>query len=277
MTYADLSVALRGAADFLVANPLDVVTRPLRTVSRNSGVSPAAFSRLAKALNYEDFQELREEMRVKIDRRVNNFAQRAEQLQKQHDDGHDRFIDSHYAACQSNLRHAISSLDEKDLEHCVEVLVNARKVLLLGALGSTGIVEYMSYMANFCSDNWLLANRMGASLGGALSGMDQRDALLIVTKPPFASNVIKAAKLAHQMGVFVIVITDTHACPALEYASVSFVVAADSANFYSSYVTTLFLIETIIGMVVGRSGAAAQERIADVELRNRQMAEVWSE
>lgn len=277
MAYAELSDALRNAADFLVANPLDVVTRPLRTVSRTSGVSPAAFSRLAKALDYEDFAELREEMRIKIDRRVNNFAERAEQLQKQHDAGRNRFIDSHFSACQSNLSLAMSSLDDKDLDQCVEVLINARKVVLLGALGSTGIVEYMSYMANFCSDNWILANRMGASLGGALSGMGKRDALLIVTKPPFASNVIKAAKLADQLGVFVVVITDSHTCPALEFASVSFVVPTESPNFYSSYVTTLFLIETIIGMVVGRSGAAAQERIAEVELRNRQMAEVWSE
>ncbi|MCI2395149.1 MurR/RpiR family transcriptional regulator [Aliiroseovarius sediminis] len=275
--YADLSVALRSAADVLVADPLDVVTRPLRKVARNSGVSPASFSRLAKALGYADFEELREEMRAEIDRRVNNFAARAGQLQKQHGDGTDRFIDKHFTACQSNLSRAVASLNEKDLDRSVEVLVNARKVLLLGALGSTGIVEYMSYMANFCSDNWFLANRMGASLGGALSGMGEDDAFLIVTKPPFASNVIKAAKLAHQMGVNVIVITDTHACPALEYATISFVVTADSANFYSSYVTTLFLIETIIGMVVARSGAVAQERIAEVELRNRQLAEVWCE
>ncbi|WP_371168113.1 MurR/RpiR family transcriptional regulator [Aliiroseovarius sp. 2305UL8-7] len=277
MAYTDLSDALRAAADFLVANPLDAVTRPLRTVSRISGVSPAAFSRLAKALSYEDFEELREEMRAKIDQRVNNFAARAEELQKQHDDGTNRFIDTHFAISQGNLSRTVSSLDEKDLEHSVDLLVNARKVLLLGALGSTGIVEYMSYMANFCSDNWHLANRMGASLGGSLSGMDSRDVLFIVTKPPFASNVIKAAKLAHELGVVVIIITDTHACPALEFASISFVVPADSANFYSSYVTTLFLIETIIGMVVGRSGAAAQERIAEVERHNRQMAEVWSE
>ena len=277
MAYTELSEALRAAADFLVANPLDAVTRPLRAVSRTSGVSPAAFSRLAKALDYEDFEELREEMRAKIDRRVNNFAARAEELQKQHDVGADRFIDTHFAISQSNLSKTVSSLDEKDLEHSVDLLVNARKVLLLGALGSTGIVEYMSYMANFCSDNWLLANRMGASLGGSLSGMDNRDVLFIVTKPPFASNVIKAAKLAHQLGVVVIIITDTHTCPALEFATVSFVIPADSANFYSSYVATLFLIETIIGMVVGRSGAAAQERIAEVELRNRQMTEVWSE
>ncbi|MHA6266242.1 MurR/RpiR family transcriptional regulator [uncultured Aliiroseovarius sp.] len=277
LAYADLSGALKGAADFLVANPLDVVTRPLRTVSRNSGVSPAAFSRLAKALGYEDFEALREEMRDKIDRRVNNFATRAEQLQKQHEYGADRFVDLHLDACQSNLRQTVAALDHAELERTVEELAGARKVLLLGALGSTGVIEYLSYMANFCADNWVLANRMGASLGGALTGLDQRDVLLIVTKPPFASNVIKAAKLAQQLDVFVVVITDSHMCPALEFASAAFVVPTESPQFFSSYVATLFLIETIIGMVVGRSGALAQERIAEVELRNRQMAEVWSE
>lgn len=277
MAYADLSVALRGAADFLVANPLDIVTRPLRAAARDSGVSAAAFTRLAKALDYDDFEELREELRSKIGQRVNNFAARAEELQRRHDGDGDRLIDAHFAVTHGNLADLISALDEKDLDQCVDMLVNARRVVLLGALGSTGIVEYMSYMANFCSDNWRLANRMGASLGGDLCGMDQRDVLLIVTKPPFASNAIKAAKLAGQMGVSVIVITDTHTCPALEFSSISFVVPSDSANFYSSYVTTLFLIETIIGMVVGRSGAAAQERIAEVERHNRNMAEVWVE
>lgn len=277
MAYADLSVALRGAADFLVANPLDIVTRPLRAAARDSGVSAAAFTRLAKALEYEDFAQLREELRSKIGQRVNNFAARAEELQRRHDDGHDRFVDAHFAITQGNLGDLVTSLDEKDLDQCVDMLANARRVVLLGGLGSAGIMEYMSYMANFCADNWRLADCMGASLGGALCGMDDRDVLLIVTKPPFAANAIRAAQLAGQIGVPVIVITDTHTCPALEYATLSFVVPAESANFYSSYVTTLFLIETIIGMVVGRSGAAAQERIAEVELHNRKMAEVWVE
>lgn len=110
-----------------------------------------------------------------------------------------------------------------------------------------------------------------------MSGLDKRDALLIVTKPPFAVSVIKAARLARALGVFVVVITDTHTCPALESASASFVVSTDSPHFYSSYVSTMFLLEAIVGMVVGRAGVAAQDRIAEVELHNRQLAEVWSE
>ncbi|WP_424940695.1 MurR/RpiR family transcriptional regulator [Aliiroseovarius sp. S253] len=277
VAYSDLSGALRAAADYLVANPLDAVSRPLRTVSSQSGVSPATFSRLARALDYPSFDVLRDEMRDKIDRKVNNFADRAGQLQREHGDGKSDFLEAHFTACQHNLKMTLSNLDPDAIASVADVLADARKVLLLGALGSTGVVEYLSYMANFCADNWVLANRMGASLGGALSGLDKRDALLIVTKPPFAASVIKAARLARELGVFVVVITDTHTCPALENASASFVVSTDSPQFYSSYVSTMFLLETIVGMVVGRSGAAAQDRIAEVELHNRQLAEVWTE
>jgi DNA-binding MurR/RpiR family transcriptional regulator len=277
VAYGDLSGAMRSAADYLVANPLDAVSRPLRTVSRTSGVSPATFSRLAKVLGYPSLDDLRDEMRDKIDRKVNNFADRAGQLQKEHSDGGSNFLQAHFTACRNNLELTMANLNPDDITAVADVLSGARKVLLLGALGSTGVVEYLSYMANFCSDTWMLANRMGASLGGALSGLDKRDALLIVTKPPFAVSVIKAARLARELGVFVVVITDTHTCPALEHASASFVVSTDSPHFYSSYVSTMFLLETIVGMVVGRAGIAAQDRIAEVELHNRQLAEVWAE
>lgn len=273
--YSDLSDTLRQAADYLADNPVDVATRPLRTVSRDSGVSPAAFSRLSRALDYSGFEELREEMRAKINQRVNNFAARAEQLQNEHGDKKTSFLQAHVAACHANLQEFSDRIDEAHLNDVVDKLAASRKVLLLGALGSTGVVEYLSYMANFCADNWSMAGRMGASLGGGLTGLDERDALIIVTKPPFSDRAIKAAELARKQGVFVVLITDTHSCPALKYASANFIVPTESPHFYSSYVVTLFLVETLIGLLVSRSGDNARARIAEVEGANRILAEVW--
>lgn len=61
-----------------------------------------------------------------------------------------------------------------------------------------------------------VAGRMGASFGAALTGMDGRDALVIVTKPPYASRAIEAAHPGAAQGGYVVVITDSPACPALE-------------------------------------------------------------
>lgn len=273
--YADLSEALRLAADYLAANPTALATRPLRSAARESGISPAAFSRLARALDYTDINELREEIRSQIDRRVTNFATRAERLYSDHQSDSGTFIEAHLAACQANLQNFVDTLDRAALDEATQRLDAARKVLLLGALGSTGVIEYLSYMASFCADNWAMASRMGSSLGSGITGLGPQDVVLIVTKPPFAARAIAAAELAREKGAYVILITDTLGCPALKHASVRFIVPTDSPHFYSSYVVTLFLVETLIGMLVSRSGPAARARIADVEAANRVLAEVW--
>ena len=273
--YTTLSDKLREAGDFVAQNPVDIASRSLRAVSRDSGLAPASFSRLARALEYEDFESLRESIREKIGRRVHSFADRADRLQQDHGGGPQGFFAAHATACRGNIGRLHDEIDAAELDRVVDRLEGARRVVLLGALGSTGIVEYLGYLASFCSPDWHLASRMGASLGSGLVGLDGRDALVIVTKPPFSTRAIRAAEIARAQDVFVVVITDTPACPALRHASASFIVPTDSPHFYSSYVATLFLVETMIGMLVTRTGSSVRERIAQIEKRNRNLDEVW--
>lgn len=157
----------------------------------------------------------------------------------------------------------------------MERLHQAERVLVLGALGSTGIAEYLTYMASFITHNWSLANRMGASLGSGMVGLSEKDVVIVITKPPFATNSIKAVQEANAAGAFAIVVTDTHACPGLAFASASFIVPTPSQHFFSSYASTLVLCEIMIGMLASRAGQPARERIAEVEDKNRRFSEVW--
>lgn len=270
--YGALSTRLREAADFVSGNPVDVATRSMRSVAAESGLAPATFTRLARALGYDSFEALREEMRLSLERRAGSFSERAQRLQDSHGGG--GFAHPHLDACLANLQALGDKLDTAELEAAVERLHGARQVLLLGRLGSTGMAEYLAYMASFVMPNWIAAGRMGASLGSALAGCGPRDALLIVTKPPHAGQVLEAAAMARKQGAAVVVITDTHACPALRHADHGFIVPSDTPHFFSSYVATLYLLETIAGMLATRAGAAGRRRIAEVEARNRALEEV---
>lgn len=271
-----LSEKLRQAGEYVALHPVDTATRSLRTVAHDSGLAPASFSRMARAIGYETYEDVREAMREKIGRRVRSFAERAEDLQNTHSTAQRGFFDAHASACQTNIATLFQDIDCDLLETTVERLHKARNVRLLGALGSTGVVEYMAYMANYCTTNWSMVSRMGASLGAGLAGLNASDALIVVTKPPFSTRSIEAAALASRQGAFVVVITDTPACPALRHASAGFVVPTESPHFYSSYVATIVLVETIIGMIVSRAGPAAREQIAQVEDINRRLGEVWA-
>jgi len=273
-TYRTLSARLRQAADYVVENPVDATTRSLRAVANDSGLPPATFSRMARAIGYDSFEDLREDMRCSLGRRVSSFSQRAERLRADHGDSVTAFLSAHMEACVGNIRGLGTGIDPDQLDATVESLHGARRVVLLGGLGSTGVVEHLSYVANFFTESWSMAGRGGASMGSALGGLGPEDAVILVTKPPFATRPIRAAELAREQGACVVVITDTHACPALPFASHSFIVQSESPHFFSSYTATLFLLETIAGLLAVRAGPEGQRRIAAVEERNRRLEEV---
>ena len=66
--YTDLSGQLRKAADYTMSHPIDVASRSLRNLSQTANVSPATFSRLARA-NQEQYTllpPLRAKMKVQF-------------------------------------------------------------------------------------------------------------------------------------------------------------------------------------------------------------------
>ncbi|NSX54352.1 MurR/RpiR family transcriptional regulator [Parasulfitobacter algicola] len=268
-SYATLSEKLQQAADYVVSNPVDVATRSLRYVAQKSDVAPATYSRLARALEYENFEALRDVIRDTMNRRVNSFSQRAKRLQSEHKSGQIGFAAAHMEACITNIRSLAQDINPDQLEETVARLSDARKVLLVGALGSRGVTEHMAHMAGFLTDDWKMAD----SLGSGLVALDPRDALIVISKPPFAQRALNAAELARENGVFVVVMTDTHACPALRHASTGFIIPTESPHFQSSYTATVFLIETILGMLADKD-ANSRDRITKIETINRRLHEV---
>lgn len=273
-SYTALSATLKQAADYVIDNPVAATSRSLRAVAQDSGVSPAAFSRMARAVGYDSFEALREEMRGTLDRRMSRFSERAGLMCDARAGGAAAFFESHMEACSANIRRLGETLAPARLEAAAEVLHGARRVVLVGALGSSGVVEHVAYMAQFLSPGWTLAARVGGSMGAALAGLGPQDAVLVVTKPPCATASLRAAALAREQGAAVIVVTDTHACPALPHATHSFIVPGQGPNFFTSYTSTLFLLEAIMGLVARRGGAEARRRIEEVEARNRRLDEV---
>lgn len=270
--YRGLSARLKQAGDHLLANPVDAASRSLRTMAADAGLPPATFTRLAQALGYPGYDALREALRRRISRQVHPMSDRAGQLQIAHASGD--FAAAHLAACAENLDRLGTALDTALLMRAAERLLAARRVVLVGGLGSAAAVEYLAHIARYSFENWAVAGQSGLSTGAAVTGLGAGDAMLIVTKPPFSAMAVRAAQTASAQGAFLVAITDSYACPALPLADAGFVVPTESPHFYSSYVATIALIEVLAGLLVSRAGPTARARIAEVETSLRQVGEV---
>lgn len=276
-SYADLSDKLQVAAKFVAENPVDIATRSLRAVASTSGVSPATFSRLARALGYADYEQMREDGRAAVGRKVSPFSERAHALRmtaKEH--GSAGFLQHQAAACISNVEALQHSVDTPRLDAAVQCLHEARTVLLVGAKGSAGIIDYFGYMANWFKADWKTVGRNGTELSPALSRLGQGDVVFALSKAPYARRTIAALQVAKDAGARTVVITDSRTSPALQFADYGFVTSTDSPQFFSSYAATLVLMEAIVSMLLARAGPEAEDMIRAAEIQIERLDENWA-
>lgn len=275
--YPQLSGQLRSAADFALANPLDVATRTLRAVATASDLPPATFSRLAKALGYPSYEALREDCRTILGKRSHSFTDKAAKLQADRAAGDQAgpLLFRQANASIENITQLYKTISPERLEELANRLHNSRRVFVAGSLSSTGIADYLAYLMHWMTDRWRTIGSSDSAFGAALSDMGEEDCLLIISMEPFAAVSMRAAELASERGAHIAVVTDSLSCPALRHAAVPMIVATDSPQFFSSYTSTLVLLEALAGMLVARAGPAAETRIDEVESNNRRLGEYW--
>lgn len=269
--YDQLSGALRLSADFIVNNGFEVATRSLRSIAAESDLSPSSFSRLARAIGFEDYEQLRDRARDELAESANAFTTKAQQL---HVDADMPFLPRQVQACVSNIESLLVDIDEQELDAAVDTLANADNVTIIGSLSSAGFADYFAYLTSWFDGRWSVAGRNGVTLASTLTRLKKNDVIIVISKAPYAKRAVLATKMAAERGASIILLTDSHTFPAIKHAKHVFIQKIESPQFFSSYAATLVLIETLTGMLLARAGKQAINKIQNVVDVNQQLDEI---
>ncbi|MGB1256643.1 MAG: MurR/RpiR family transcriptional regulator [Thiolinea sp.] len=274
--HADLTPQLRLAADFVAENPTEIATRSLRAVASRTEMPPVTFTRLARALGFAGYAELKELCRQNLQQQTKPFAERAKQLQQQRvETDKPPLLYQHAAAVLNNVETLTQTTNIAKLRTVADVLCKAKRVYLLGALSSAAITRFWSYIARLAFDNWYVVNEGGGRLASTLTSLDKEDVVIIISMAPHARWSVLAAQESAQTGAQQIVLTNTLSCPAIRHANYHFEVPDSSPQFFSSYASMLVFIETLMGMVVSRAGDNAPLHIDAIEKNNYRLGKYW--
>lgn len=277
--YEELSPQLRRAADHVMGHFHDIASRSLRAVASNSDLNPPTYSRLARALGLNSYEDMRELCRHEIKNHSVSFAEKASLMQasNNNDSNADRipFALRQSTSAIGNIDAFARDLDVGRLSEVADRLVASKRVFIAGSMASVGFAQYFGYLANLAFTHWQVIGQNGISMSTTLTGVTPGDALLVIMKDPYANRSVDATQLAHESGAYVVVISDSIFCPASRFAAQTFVVPTDSPQFFSSYVATLVLLESLMGMVIQRSGHESGSRLKEVEMNNHRVGEYW--
>ncbi|MES0884278.1 MurR/RpiR family transcriptional regulator [Roseibium sp. SCP14] len=275
--FPGLPRALKVAATYMLEHPGDIATLSMRQVASSAGVSLPNFARLAKALGYETYGELREIYRKQVQQNdIKEYHLRAESLQKTGGDTSKREVWEEFRASTiANVSAIFDSIDPVYFASVAHVLNDSRQIFVVGMQASASFSAYTHYIGGMASGKIRLVRGEGGVFADPVADIGEGDVMISISQQPCARASIELAIIARERGAKVVAITDSPASPIAFEADYVLLGPNRSPLFFESYVGTTVLIEALIGFFTIGQSSDVVERIERIEADRMRMNEYW--
>jgi DNA-binding MurR/RpiR family transcriptional regulator len=259
-----LPMRLQQVGRFVAANDYDATTRSMRDLAAEAGADPAAFTRLAKALGYSGWDELRAALtEARRPAQSSPFSGRARGGRKGPNAEISLVSDKLEAEAAGLARISAGSVS-----NAAKALHAARRIWIAGFRSCRSVAELLNYQLRlFRPDAVHLVGGSGPEdldLGAFHSG----DAVVVIGFAPYSRASVLSARAAHDSGATLVAIADTITAPMAEGADhLLLYEAATSPGFFPSLTGAIAIAQSLAAVTFVLGGAGAKRRLEETEGR----------
>lgn len=259
-----LPARLRQVGRFVAANDYDATTRSMRELAVVAGADPAAFTRLAKAIGYSGWDELRAAL-TEARRPVESspFSGRAKNRRRGPNPELSLVSDKLEAEAAG-----LNRISSGSVANAAKALHGARRVWIAGFRSCRGVAELLNYQLRlFRPDAVQLVGGSGPEdldLGAFRAG----EAIVVIGFAPYSTASVLSARAAHRSGATLIAIADRMSAPMAEGAEhLLLFEAASSPGFFPSLTGATAIAQSLAAATFMLGGATAKRRLEETEAR----------
>ena len=260
--FDDLAPQLQVAARFIIDHPREVGVQTMRSLANEIDVHPNTFTRLARTLGFEGYEAMRERFRDFVRAGSGSSTDRAKWLQAMaKKDGSTKVLGSLAQACLDNTEQMFRQQNVEDMDKAVEMMINARRVHIVGVGLAYSLAYNFWYLARIAFDHFVLVPNQGTLLTDDLLHITEQDCLVAMTFQPYRNETLNAIKMANNQGAKTIAITDSIAATAYREATAGLVSPTHTPQFFQSNSAVSALIDSLSALLVVRGGTQATKAI----------------
>jgi DNA-binding MurR/RpiR family transcriptional regulator len=255
---------LQQVGRFVAANDYDATTRSMRELASVAGADPAAFTRLAKAIGYSGWDELRAALtEARRPTRSSPFSGRAKG--RRHGPNPEMALVSDKLEAEAA---GLARISPAAVADAARVLHGAKRIWIAGFRSCRSVAELLNYQLRlFRPGSVQLVGGSGPEdldFGAFRSG----DAVVVVGFTPYSNASVLSARAAHRSGATLIAIADRFSAPMAEGADhlLQFEAAA-SPGFFPNLTGAIAIAQSLAAATFMLGGAAAKRRLEETETR----------
>jgi DNA-binding MurR/RpiR family transcriptional regulator len=259
-----LPMRLQEVGRFVAANDYDATTRSMRDLAAEAGADPAAFTRLAKALGYSGWEELRAALtEARRPSQSQPFSGRAKG--RRHGPKADVALVTEKLDAEAA---GLARISATSVASAAKTLHAARRIWIAGFRSCRSVAELLNYELRLFrpGEVQLVGGSGPEDLDlGAFRG---NEAVVVIGFAPYSRASVLSAHAAHRSGAALIAIADKVAAPMAEGADhILLYEAAASPGFFPSLTGAIAIAQSLAAVTFSLGGAAAKQRLQETEAR----------
>lgn len=217
MTLPTLSPRLQVVGRLVMRDPFRVVTSSMRDIAEENGVSPATFTRFARAVGFSGWEELRQALVA--EERGNAQAPFSSRIDNQYDRSDAGYYRTIIASALENDIQVIGKAKPAEIEIAADLVAQSNRVWICGYRSCRSVATMLYYQLRlFRSDDIRLVGSdvpPDVDFGAFRAG----DVMILITFSPYSRIMQDTAEAARKAGCTIIAIIDSETAPVGEGAT----------------------------------------------------------
>ena len=253
-----LSTAARHVAD----HPFDAASLPMRALARTTAQSPTTYTRLARALGFSGWEELRAELIAEA-REDLDAARRAPFSSRPRPASKDDDVAGRMLAFDQR---SLAALDTMTLEPAAALLEAGPRVLVAGFRSCHAPAIHFHYLYRLFRPEVALIGSAGA-LDLDLGDLRQGDVVVLFGFAPYSRDGLLTARAAIAAKARLVAIVDRADAPLARDAAAVLTFAAGTPSFFPSLTACTALLQALAETLYLRAGEEGRKRLRESEAR----------
>lgn len=213
-------------------------------LGEETGVSESTVVRFTMELGFDGYPHfqnaLKEELKSKL-----TSVQRLNYTERFSDDA-DAIRDIMNSDME-NLKDTIASLDDKAMSDAVDMILNARKIYIMGLRSSSPLSSFMHFYMTLLFDDVIhIHSNSTNEVFEQIMPITDKDVMIGISFPRYSQRTIKSMEYAKIKGAKTIVITDKDNTAMTDNADVKLFAKSSMASFVDSLSAPLSLINALL-------------------------------
>ena len=237
-------------------------------LGKTVAVSESTVVRFAVELGFDGYPSMQRSLQEMVRTRLTS-VQRIEAA-------NDRFGDQDVVSSvlQSDIdsiRLTAESLDRREMAACVEAILQAKHIYIVGVRSSAALAAYLNfYFRNLFDNVRLVSSTATSEMFEQLLRVGPEDVVIGFSLPRYSSRTVKVMQYAHDTGATCIAVTDKPDAPAGKVADHVLVAKSDMVSVVDSLVAPMSVVNALVVSL-------AQEQQTQMAKTYEDLETLWDE